>query len=310
MGKKNIVLVTGNGFDLDLGWKTSYQDFVNSNFWPFKQAEEHKNEKTQAKEGLNSLSRWLNAKVKDCNWIDLEALLKEYACKYGNLNNVDSDIQQFKTLKIHLGQYLTQAEKSEIKDSLATNLLWWLSDKFNNTTVYSFNYTDFGSILKRIGIDVPGVCNHVHGNLQNKSQIIGIDEDAKIREGYGFLFKSFQEDYPSTNLHSDLKNADIVIFYGLSFGQIDFAYFKSFFLDCINEDESKQSLLKKFLCFFTKDVNSECEIKTNLQGNGINISKLYSKRNVAFFYKNDVWSNSKIDEYFNFKMGLFLGIAN
>lgn len=32
---KYRILIIGNGFDLDLGMKTSYKDFFNSRFWPF-----------------------------------------------------------------------------------------------------------------------------------------------------------------------------------------------------------------------------------------------------------------------------------
>lgn len=31
----NKVLVLGNGFDIDLGLKTKYRDFADSEFWPF-----------------------------------------------------------------------------------------------------------------------------------------------------------------------------------------------------------------------------------------------------------------------------------
>lgn len=33
---KKKVLILGNGFDLDLGWKTSFQEFVKSDYWPLK----------------------------------------------------------------------------------------------------------------------------------------------------------------------------------------------------------------------------------------------------------------------------------
>ena len=33
------VFIIGNGFDLDLGWKTSYKDFVCSDYWPLKDKE-------------------------------------------------------------------------------------------------------------------------------------------------------------------------------------------------------------------------------------------------------------------------------
>ena len=31
--KKKKVFIIGNGFDLDLGWKTRYSDFAKSSFW-------------------------------------------------------------------------------------------------------------------------------------------------------------------------------------------------------------------------------------------------------------------------------------
>lgn len=33
---KKVIFVIGNGFDMDLGWQTSYKSFAESDFWPFK----------------------------------------------------------------------------------------------------------------------------------------------------------------------------------------------------------------------------------------------------------------------------------
>lgn len=73
MARRNIVLVVGNGFDLDLGLRTSYKDFWESKFCP--------------KDYPAPLIRHLNSKWKDLEgvkWYDLEnELLKYYeeTCK-------------------------------------------------------------------------------------------------------------------------------------------------------------------------------------------------------------------------------------
>ena len=33
------VFIIGNGFDLNLGWKTSYKDFISSEYWPLRDKE-------------------------------------------------------------------------------------------------------------------------------------------------------------------------------------------------------------------------------------------------------------------------------
>lgn len=73
MARRNIVLVVGNGFDLDIGLKTSYKDFWESEFCP--------------KDYPAPLIRHLNSKWEDLEgvkWYDLEnELLKYYeeTCK-------------------------------------------------------------------------------------------------------------------------------------------------------------------------------------------------------------------------------------
>ena len=65
------VLILGNGFDLDIGYKTRYSDFVNSSFWPFK-------EKDLSSIGVPNLQNYIydfTEKHKDelgkVRWIDI-----------------------------------------------------------------------------------------------------------------------------------------------------------------------------------------------------------------------------------------------
>ncbi|TDR31980.1 AbiH family protein [Hydromonas duriensis] len=63
------ILIIGNGFDLDLGLKTSYQDFLRSESKSF--------ENLIATQ--NVLARYLNYKNEIQNWVDVEHELKNYA---------------------------------------------------------------------------------------------------------------------------------------------------------------------------------------------------------------------------------------
>ena len=98
---RKIVLILGNGFDLDLGLKTSYKDFWESNFCP--------------KDYPAPLIRHLNSKwgdnLESVRWYDLENELYEYA-----LNGDKSDV-------------VNEAERSYIlnhNDYLINNQLTYL----------------------------------------------------------------------------------------------------------------------------------------------------------------------------------------
>jgi len=57
---KNHVVIIGNGFDLNLGRKTSYKDFIQSD--QFKELIQSK----------NSLCIDLNNQLQERNWVDIE----------------------------------------------------------------------------------------------------------------------------------------------------------------------------------------------------------------------------------------------
>ena len=65
---RKVILVIGNGFDMDLGWKTSYKSFAISDFWPFK-------------DDKKDLGGYLETHSKSDKWFDLEALLRSYSAK-------------------------------------------------------------------------------------------------------------------------------------------------------------------------------------------------------------------------------------
>lgn len=77
MGPRKIVLILGNGFDLDLGLKTSYKDFWESDFCP-------KDYPAPLIQHLNE--RW-GDDLKSVRWYDLESELYNYCIDKQKLQN-------------------------------------------------------------------------------------------------------------------------------------------------------------------------------------------------------------------------------
>lgn len=300
---KKIVLILGNGFDMDLGRRTSYKNFIEDRrFWPF----------GRTKQGLGA---WLNIQAKTEKWYDLEMLLRTYASLNTNdgiIFNESMDKKQFQLLRQRMADFLKDIENKEFKHStMATNLLWWLNSLWHITKVYSFNYTDVQKVLKEIGIENEVICEYVHGNLLSKTQILGVDDSAQVRNGYEFLYKTFQSSYHSHSLLEDLRTSDCVIFYGLCFGSIDYPYFRIFFQERCSEELYSIEQKKKYIYFFTKDENSETEIKKNLMKmNDNRLMQFYAFNEVAFFYEDEDWQRSpKVDNYFNLKLNYYLNLV-
>lgn len=125
-GKRNIVLILGNGFDLDLGLRTSYKDFWASKFCP--------------KDYPAPLIRHLNSKWDDLEgvkWYDLEnELLKYYeeTCKADFRDIVTPRQQKFIKLWLRIGvdrrsKYSNYAEEI---DSLVNDDLIELDGSWND----------------------------------------------------------------------------------------------------------------------------------------------------------------------------------
>lgn len=80
------ILVIGNSFDLDLGLKTRFLDFANSEYWPFKMFA-----------GKNTLSSFLNKRKHFDEWFNLEYCLAIFATspQYASLIKGDEAKKEF-----------------------------------------------------------------------------------------------------------------------------------------------------------------------------------------------------------------------
>ena len=260
----NNILILGNGFDLDMGLKTRYSDFAASDEW-----------KECANEESN-LYKYLETKKNIERWIDLEAELYNYATF--NLTRSYTYVKDelyFRDLHQCLRKYLQkqQEEKINVKSS-AAGILSSVANNASFRNIYSFNYTDLNIYAKQLGIEIKSNCHYIHGSLSENSIILGVDE-RPLASKYDFLHKTMSPNYQSHNLFEDLKVADEVIFFGLSFGDIDFTYFKKFFLSQSNGERLGKR--KKKITIITWDEESRSDILKKLKSMNVDRQELYAQ---------------------------------
>ena len=222
-----VIVVIGNGFDVNLGLKTKYSDFIQSSAF-------------QEEMISNSLFQYLFTQYTQNNgWIDAEIELKNYT-----KSNPENYHEEFKILKQKLTQYLRKTTNPESIDykkihTIETEALKIMRDiKDMNFLILNFNYTNtcedilfhlyhgnnelYQNAKKRI--------IHVHGSIENNDIIFGIEDKANIDEKYIFLKKSVNPNFCILDVETILqRNSEDILFFGYSLGVTDYTYFKDFF---------------------------------------------------------------------------------
>lgn len=293
----STVLVIGNGFDLALGYHTSYSHFANTwapnnpnCFWPFKEPDVS----TFGSETLHQhFYNYFNSKKdKDgwVRWLDIETELYNYAkTKIGiplTKEFVENDKNAFEKLVCLLHIYLLRHKEHKSNRPLTTGedkcvieLLKALNKDKGFKKAYTFNYTDLEEYLMKYGEfeenNIPDII-YVHGRLLPSAPyepqiVLGINNDTSLPDEYSFLQKINNHYADGGDLAKDLLEADEVIFYGLSMGIVDFEYFQTFFCNVVN---SPFSLPKKHITIFTKGANSVSSINRNIEEMGIRLREL------------------------------------
>ena len=280
------VIVLGNGFDLDLGWDTSYKSFY----------EKHKGWKMHIT-NEDDLFQYVIDKVPG-NWFDFERTLHEYALhraekpylKY-KTNKINRDIQDYNTFKSQLADFIKEGSKLPVKkESHAYRLLNAYvearSDKTSNfyfpKKLFSYNYTPLSRVLLEIDPYFKAGYIPVHGTIDKNNIIFGFHDDLKIQKEYRALLKSMDEHYKSSNIVTESLQANTIIFFGLSLGYIDGVYFKNLFEQISNF--ANPQMINKRIVFITLNTDSASDIKNNLLDMGINLQLLYNSNRVDFIY--------------------------
>ena len=255
--KVNITFFIGNGFDLNLGLKTRYE-----NFYEYFQSKADDN---------NMIKGWINKKEK--LWSDLEEALGK------SLSNIkENNVEQFYDDKDIMDDLLIEYLKEEqerynydeeiIKKQLISSL-----DNFDgnlsreekdfierikakhagNTIKYdfvSFNYTDcldkIIDIQKKDAVTISthaygnntystssmlGDVHHIHGTL-NEEMILGVNDESQINNEFLQKHEEFCNGFIKTRMNKligqqteDVKklilNSKIICLFGISMGKTD-----------------------------------------------------------------------------------------
>lgn len=284
MSKK--ILILGNGFDLAFGFWTSYANFVNVragkdySFWPFADSPTGKYSSESLYYHFYNYVEEHKDNLGQIRWIDIEGELWKYVSTKKNrtINSelVQEDERSYNTLVYQLLTYLSvvypHRRNQEADITIPVEILKAIKQNGGFNLIYTFNYTDPTYILKNfIGYAESGMpkVKYMHGSIADKNIVLGFNEDLSLPQDYDFMFKC--DKIEPHNLANDLLDADEIVVYGLSFGQIDGIYFKPF-LEQLSSKISAQ--LKPRFTIITYDKASEQSIRRNLRAMGLSRERI------------------------------------
>lgn len=241
MGEETLLIV-GNGFDLSIGFKTSYGDFMKSSYFPH--------------EETSNLCSYLHKQYEEnMGWIDIENELSEYsrmlttkklnAKKYNTILDIGSLREEYDELKSSLKFYLQEATKRAFGPSPDNPAKRVIDQLPAGSKIISFNYT---SIIERLTWDKfkdsKGNLLHIHGSLAPYDDIVfGVEDSAKLSKEHVFLYKAYSPHLKVQEFSDWLNSAERIIFYGYSLGDTDRQYFEKFFRKLCSGDSSFTELV-------------------------------------------------------------------
>lgn len=230
------IIIIGNGFDLSLGLKTSYKDFIESDYF------------TSLLNENNTLALHLLIKKEINNWVDIEKELTEYSKKIqDDKSKVKND---FKELKNALMDYLKEAQEEEInQNSKAFEMM--KNEILDTDIIYNFNYTNsVFKVAEILGIsDIESKHSFVHGSIENKNIIFGVEDRADIDDNHIFLKKSAHPNFPESDIIKILNNSNEknnIVLFGHSLGITDSSYFENYFSLLTHEHNRSELKLYHF----------------------------------------------------------------
>lgn len=251
-----VLFILGNGFDINLGLKTRYQDFYD--FY------------SKSHSSNDSVMRLKNhiSKNTDGYWSDLELALGEYTKEFKCTEDFDEVIDD---IRLSLSSYLEKIENNFNNLSIEGK---YFSDDLNNfekylipsdqekiykfkknfiennwsTNIVAFNYTDIVErITKNLIDDIIGIHRsgsierrnilnkkilHIHG-LVNDGMVLGVNDlsqvsNTKLHNNIDIeesIVKSkcneANGEHLSFRFFKKIEEADIICAFGLSFGDSD-----------------------------------------------------------------------------------------
>lgn len=228
----DVVMIIGNGFDLSIGLKTSYSDFVKSKVFQ------------QLLKRENTLAKHLNELHHLQNWIDIENELKNYSKKF--VNNNDNFFLEFKSLSSTLKTYLNEIEFPKFDLEMPAIKIIKAIEKMS-TLIIDFNYTDtISKISSFLNLDIYHEHSHIHhikihGSLDTNDLIFGVEDKADIKPKHVFLKKSANKSFKPLDFSKEILNSSNFVVFGHSLGETDHMYFEDYFRESSRSSKSKKS---------------------------------------------------------------------
>lgn len=258
---KTIVII-GNGFDLDLGWKTSYKDFLTSDKFSIMGEPRY----------VMKYTRELFLRMGN-NWYDLEGFMRECIEK-ATEDEIDVLNDFWNICRDKIYDYLTPEEdkRQQVFNTNTNSCAYMFLQSIADTIVFSFNYTTPYNITHLPEHKI----TYMHGALEHGMSWmdikLGIDLHVTNKLAWTDKLKPYLKAYGSDKkdlLLAAINDADKIIIYGHSLGITDSDYFQPIFSQIIDG-----KLPNKSLFFVTKNaITMQC-IKDNMSKYGIDYNKL------------------------------------
>lgn len=259
------IIILGNGFDLNLGLKTGYCDFVRSEQF------------LKLKNLGSGLANHLHAQHDLNNWIDIENELAK--CSRNNLENLE---QEYDDICSALMDYLEGIEYP--RDYWPTTRAYDLFEHYKDDefVVIDFNYTPTTRLLlKHFGKSdeqIDQILIKIHGSVAKRDIIFGVEDSANIKRQHVFLKKSFSKNFNPRDFKKMLEDAESIAFFGHSLGVTDFMYFKDFFALATYNHKRKDLILFHYGKQGYLDLFMQLDEMTNKR-----LSALKQSNTVTFF---------------------------
>lgn len=278
-----IVLIIGNGFDLDVGLNTSYTHYIKSGA-----LDEYKNQEI--------IKKLLDTYATQ-NWIDVELFFRNIATSMMKSAS-QTILTAYKYVHQTLLTYIQNLSYENLNiEPTAIQILREIM-RACDVKIFNFNYTNLSKICSFYDLPLEHEPISIHGKASDNSIIFGFDDNANPRSPECCqMIKSHSEHYFSANINEALEDADEVIFFGHSLGITDYHYFSNFFLSQ-TKSQHKEKFRKKIIRIFTYDERSRQQILLQLREmNERKTNMLYDLNNFAIYRTlND---QTKIQTYCN-----------